>query len=179
MFVVFLTALPMTLLRPNLFLFGVAVVSFYFALSGWLRARNRGDAPILADWVAATAMASVAAVMSLRAIALIRSGDPKGTALLAFGVVGEMLALRDIRFFRSGRYHGAARIQNHLSRMLGGTAAVLTAFTVTVLKVRTEPAFLAWLLPSVIIVPISVYWSRRILRPVPDPAKPAAAHPNP
>ena len=44
MFVVFLTALPMTLLRPNVFLFGVAVVSFYFALSGWLRARNRGGA---------------------------------------------------------------------------------------------------------------------------------------
>jgi hypothetical protein len=138
----------MTFLRPNVFLFGVAVVSFYFALSGWLRARNRGDEPILADWVAATAMASTAAVMCLRAIPLIRSGDSKGTALLAFGVVGGILAFSDIRFFRSGRYHGAARIQNRLSRMLGGAAAAL----------------MARFLPSVIIVPISVYWSRRTLR---------------
>src|SRR5207302_962779 len=41
--IVFLTALPMTLIKPNLFLFLTAVFSFYLALTGWLRARNRAD----------------------------------------------------------------------------------------------------------------------------------------
>ena len=133
MLVVFVTAVPITVIRPNVFLFGVAVVSFYFALTGWLRARNRSEVPVLADWVASVAMASIAVAMCLRAIPFIRSGDPKGTALLVFGAVGGILAIRDIGFFRNGRYHGAVRIEAHLRRMLAGTGAALTAFTVTVL----------------------------------------------
>jgi hypothetical protein len=56
MLVVFLTAVPMTLLRPNLFLFLVAVFSVYLVLTGWLRARNRSGVPTAAEWVAATGM---------------------------------------------------------------------------------------------------------------------------
>jgi hypothetical protein len=52
MLVVFLTAVPMTIIRPNLFLFLVAVFSFYLVLTGWLRATNRSGVPTVADWVA-------------------------------------------------------------------------------------------------------------------------------
>jgi hypothetical protein len=63
MFVVFVTAVPMTMLRPNAFLFGVAFVSLYLALTGWLRARHRAAAPVLTDWLTASIMALVAPVV--------------------------------------------------------------------------------------------------------------------
>src|SRR2546422_10573869 len=88
MLVVFLTALPMTFLRPNLFLFLIALFSFYLVLTGWLRARNRGGTPALADWVAAIAMAVTAIAMCARAITLIRAEDSMGIVLLTFGGIG-------------------------------------------------------------------------------------------
>src|SRR5713226_6356363 len=75
MLVVFLTALPMTFIRPNLFLFLIALFPFYLVLTGWLRARNRGGKPVVADWIAAAAMAITAVAMCVRAIILIRVGD--------------------------------------------------------------------------------------------------------
>src|SRR4051812_100803 len=60
MFVIFVTTLPMTMLKPNTFLFGVAFVSFYLALTGWLRARHRTAAPVLTDWLSASVMLLVA-----------------------------------------------------------------------------------------------------------------------
>ena len=56
MALVFGTALPMTVIKPNLFLLLVAIFSFYLALTGWLRARNRRGIPAPSEWVAASAM---------------------------------------------------------------------------------------------------------------------------
>ena len=47
--------------------------------------------------------------------------------------------------------------------VLAGRA--LAAFTVTALKVRTRQAFLAFLLPALIIAPLSQYWKARFRRP--------------
>ena|SRR5438445_2727995 len=78
----------MTILRPNAFLFGVAFVSFYLALTGCLRARHRAAAPVLTDWLSASIMALVAVIIGLWAFPLARAGDAKGTGLLTFAAVG-------------------------------------------------------------------------------------------
>jgi hypothetical protein len=88
MFVIFVTTLPMTVLKPNAFLFGVAFVSFYLALTGWLRARHRAAAPVLTDWLSASVMFLGALIISLWAFPLARGGDAKSTGLLAFAAVG-------------------------------------------------------------------------------------------
>lgn len=163
MLIVFLTALPMTFIRPNLFLFLIAVFSFYLVLTGWLRARNRGRAPVLADWIAAIAMAVTAIAMGVRAITLIRAGDSMGIVLLTFGGIGGVLAISDLYFLRGHQYQGSFRIATHLTRMLAGTIAALTAFTVV--NVRLEPAFVVWLVPTVVLTPVIVYWNIRVRRP--------------
>jgi hypothetical protein len=161
--VVFLTALPMTLMKPNLFLLLIAVFSFYLASSGWLRARNRSGIPTAAEWIAAVAMVLAALAMGGRGVAMHAMGNSLGNVLLVFGGIGGLLAARDLTSLRAHRYRGTVRIAAHVGRMLGGTIAAVTAFAVV--NVRIEPMFVVWLAPTVVLTPVIVYWNRRVRRP--------------
>lgn len=163
MSIVFLTTLPMTFLKPNLFLLLIALFSFYLVFTGWLRARNRSGTPTRADRMAFTAMTITAIAMSLRGLTMIQAGDSMGIVLITFSVIGGAYALRDLYFLRSKRYRGPVRIADHLSRMLGGTIAAVTAFTVV--NIRFDPAFVVWLAPTVVLTPLIVYWNVRVRRP--------------
>jgi len=162
MLVVFLTAVPMTLIRPNLFLLLITVFSFYLASTGWLRARNRGGEPLLAEWIAASAMVVTAIIMCVRGVVDLRAEDSMGIVLLAFGGIGGSSAISDVSFLRRHRYRGTFRIADHLSRMLAGTIAAVTAFTVV--NVRLEPMVVVWLTPAVALTPVIVYWNLRVRR---------------
>jgi hypothetical protein len=168
MAVVFLTALPMTLIKPNIFLFLIAIFSLYLAVSGWLRARNRSGIPTAVEWIAAVAMVSAAVAMGGRGVVMLAAGNSMGTVLLVFGGIGGLLAVRDLMSLRAHRYKGNVRIAAHVGRMLGGTIAAVTAFTVV--NVRIEPMFVVWLAPTVVLTPVIVYWNRRVRRPEPNTA---------
>ena len=45
--------------------------------------------------------------------------------------------------------------------MLAGTIAVITAFLVT--NFRTEPEWILWVLPTILITPIIICWNARML----------------
>lgn len=162
MLVVFLTAVPLTIIRPNLFLFLVAIFSFYLVATGWLRARNRSGVPTVADWAAATIMAVASVVMIVWAVAVLRGTSSLGIVLLVFAGIGGALSLVDLYFLRRQRYRGIDRIIAHLTRMLAGTIAAVTAFTVV--NVRTQPAFIPWLAPTVLLTPFIFYWAARVQR---------------
>ena len=163
MAVVFLTAVPMTAIKPNLFLLLIAVFSFYLALTGWMRARNRGSRPLLAEWIAAVVMALTSVAMGVRGAAMLGAGQSMGTVLLVFGGIGGVLAARDLSSLRDPRERATMRITAHVTRMLAGTIAAVTAFTVV--NVRFEPAFVVWLAPTLVLTPLIVYWRLRIRRP--------------
>ena len=169
MVIIFVTALPMTLLRPNLFLFLVAIFSFHQALTGWRTARNRTGQPAWIDWVAAGVMTAAGAGMLVFGAVLLVSGEMMGLVLLAFGGLGGGFGLSDWRQFRRQPLTGKRRIAAHLTRMLGGTIATVTAFVVT--NFQFSPSFVQWLAPTVVLVPVIVYWNRTVLKS----AKPASA----
>jgi hypothetical protein len=162
MLAVFLTALPMTVLKPNLFLLLIALFSFYLVLTGWLRARDRSGTPGRADWIAPIAMVVTAVAMAVRAIGLMRAGDSMGIVLIVFGAIGGALAAGDLVGLRTRRHRGVERIAAHLTRMLAGTIAAVTAFTVV--NVKLHPAFVVWLAPTVLLAPVIVYWNVRVRR---------------
>ena len=171
MTIIFLTAVPMTLIKPNLFLFLVALFNFYLVASGWLRAKNRSGVPTRIEWALPTAMTLTAVGMVARGAMMLADGRSMGVVLVVFAGIGGALALLDISGLRQQRFRGKERIVGHLTRMLGGTIGAITAFIVT--NVRFEPAVVLWLLPSVVITPLIVYWSRRIRQPRrPAPAAP-------
>jgi hypothetical protein len=157
---IFLTAVPMTLLRPNLFLFLIAILSFYFALAGWRYAKNRRGRPRALDWVSAGLMAVTSLVMVTFGIVLLVRGDPDGVTILVFGGIGGALSLGDLRTSRQGGARGPERIAKHLTMMLAGSIAAITAFVVT--NFTMQPRVVLWLAPTIVITPLIVWWNTKI-----------------
>jgi hypothetical protein len=160
MLVVFLTALPLAVIRPNTFLFLIAFLSFYFALAGWRYATNRRGTPRPVDWISASVMAIGALVMIMFGVFMLTRSNMNGITMLALGGIGAGLTTADLRTLRRGGAKGPERIAQHLTMMLAGAIATITAFVVT--NVRVQPAFIVWLAPTVVITPIIIVWSRRI-----------------
>lgn len=161
MLMVFLTTLPMTLIKPNLFLFLIGIFSFYLAWSGWRKAVNRSGVPAKSDFIAVLLMAITGLAMLSWGAWLIYSGDGNGITLTVFGAIGGVLSLQEFRQFRSGPLKGKARIRAHLVSMMAATIAALTAFLVV--NIDTDPVWIAWLLPTAIITPLIFWMSRSLL----------------
>lgn len=160
MLVIFLSAIPLSLIRPNTFLFLIAILSFYFALTGWRYATNRRGTPRPLDWISAGVMTLAATAMLVFGVFLILRGDMNGITMIVLGGIGGVLSLADLRNLRQGGAKGPERIARHLIMMLAGAIATTTAFVVT--NFSTDPAFIAWLAPTIVITPVIVIWARKI-----------------
>jgi hypothetical protein len=160
MILIFVTALPMALIRRSAFLVLISIFSLYLVLRGWRIARNRVGTPNALDWVTSGVMAVAAVGMVITGGLLIGRGDTLGIVLLAFGALGAVLSWIDAKQYRVGSLRGKERIVQHLNRMLAATIATLTAFAV--INIRIEAWYLVWLAPTVLITPIIILWSRRI-----------------
>ena len=55
---IFLTAIPMSIIGSNIFLFLIAIFSFYLAFAGMRFARNRRGIATPLDWIAVSLMTS-------------------------------------------------------------------------------------------------------------------------
>ena len=160
MVVIFLTAIPLAIIRPNTFLFLIAILSFYFALAGWRYATHRRGSPRPLDWVSASVMALAAGIMIIFGVFLLSRRNTNGITMMILGGIGAALSIADVRTLQHGGAKGPERIAQHLTMMLAGTIATITAFVVT--NFTVQPAFILWLAPTVVITPIIIVWNRRI-----------------
>ncbi|MGL4609784.1 MAG: hypothetical protein ACRCYY_08885 [Trueperaceae bacterium] len=160
MAIIFVTATAMSLIKLNIFLLLVGIFSFYLAFSGWRYARNRKGTPTGLDWTTAITMLVISAVMVSFALYLFLTGSGGSIVIAVFGLIGGQLAFFDYRSLRRGGLKGKERIVRHLTMMLGGSIAALTAFTVV--NINMQPAFIPWLAPTVLITPVIALWSRKI-----------------
>lgn len=161
MLAVFATAVPMSILRANVFLFLVALFSFYLALVGWRLARNRSGKATTVDWLIAGAMAIVSLVMIAGGAVRSATTAGLGAVLLIFGAIAAFLVFRHVAYLRRRDAGPKQRIALHLTMMLAATIATLTAFVVVNLRALPQPV--AWLLPSALITPVIVVWRRRVV----------------
>ena len=167
MTLIFLTAVPLAILGADVFLLLIAFFSFYLIFAGWRFARNRSRRPQPMDWVAVAIMGLTGLAMWGYAVALGVSGSGQWVTMLAFGSIAVALSVADGLFFnqgRSGRRRPAPylRIQRHLTNMMAGTIATVTA--VMVVNVSMDPVWVPWLLPTVVITPLIVWWNVRTAR---------------
>ena len=162
MCVVFVTAVPLSILRANAFLLLIAIFSFYLAFSGWCYARNRTGTPQRIDWIRAISMLLCSAAMAVYGVQLLSAGNNGGTVMLVFGGIGTLLGFTDIRIIRTGGVHGKDRIARHLTMMLAATIATITAFLVV--NVNFHPGLVLWLAPTVVIVPLIALMRRRVTK---------------
>lgn len=156
------SALPLAVLGANVLLLMVAVFSFYLVFAGWRFARNVSGRPRAVDWAAVAVMALAGLGMWGYGAALFQQGDPQWVTMAVFGCIAVALSVVDLRYHRASIRSAAQRIARHLTNMLAGTIATVTA--TLVVNVHTEPEWLAWILPSVLITPLITWWNRRVLR---------------
>ena len=160
---VFVTAIPLALIVSNLFLLIIAAFSFYLVFAGWRFARNRSGTAHWVDWTAVSILGLTALAMWVYAGVIAAAGDAQWVTLALFGAIAGGLSLADFRFHRSTAKPGKRRIARHLTNMLAGTIATVTA--VLVVNVDTDPVWLVWILPTVVITPLIVWWNVRIASP--------------
>jgi len=163
MAVIFLTALPMAIIQETMFLFLVAIFSFYLAFAGMRFARNRKAEPAVVDWIAASLMISAGLGMWILSIVYIVRSDSQFITLILFGIISISLGVTDFKTHSNRTARGQERIARHLTNMLAGTIAVITAVLVT--NIDTEPVWIWWILPTFIITPIIILWNIKIRHP--------------
>jgi hypothetical protein len=159
---VFLTAIPMAVIKSNLFLFLIAVFSYYLAYSGLRYARRRELKPSKLDWLVCLIMVMASISMIMTGLLLYDIRTFQGQVLIVFGLLGASFSLNDFRLFTKGSLPYPIRISRHLAAMLGGTIAAYTAFLVT--NVPFNPPIVLWLGPTVLITPLIVYWTNKVER---------------
>ena len=160
MTVVFLTAVPLALLGASVFLLLIAFFSFYLVFAGWRFARNRRGNPGAVDWTATVIMLTTGIGMGVYGGVLAVSGDAQWVTMTVFAGIALALGVADGLYHRLRRATGGRRIARHLTNMLSGTIATVTA--VLVVNVETNPPWIAWILPTIAITPFIVWWNIRV-----------------
>ena len=162
MTLVFLTAVPLAVMGADIFLLLIAVFSFYLVFAGWRFARNYGGKAHAVDWAAVAAIGLAGLGMWVYAVVLGRGGDSQWVTMGVFGALALALGLADARYHLGNSTPRARRIGRHLTNMMAGTIATITA--VLVVNVQTNPAWIAWIAPTIAITPLIVWWNVRVAR---------------
>ena len=159
---IFLTALPMSIITSNVFLFLITFFSFYLAFAGRRFAQNRKGIASIVDWIAVGLM--IAAGLSMWVLAVFYSieNNSQYITLAVFGFIAIALGYTDYKTYKQQEATGKKRIARHLTNMLAGTIAVVTA--VLVVNVDMEPQWLPWVLPTLLITPVIIYWNWKVMK---------------
>ena len=161
MTLVFVTAVPLAILGGSIFLFLIALFSFYLVFAGWRFARNRRRQAHPMDWAAVIILGMTGLAMWGYAVVIGLQGSSQWVTLLAFGGIAVALGIADARFHWT-QPGGVRRVARHLTNMMAGTIATITA--VAVVNVDMEPVWVPWILPTLVITPLIAWWNVRVLR---------------
>ena len=154
-------------MHPNMFLFIIGIFTIFLVGTGqrYLSLRNltSGQKPVLIDWALTLMMLVSGIVFVGLGINIIFNNDTFGIVFIVFGSVGLFFTRKDFR-----NYQGHIAIKNywlieHINRMIAGYIASLTALLVVNGSYFTAyiPTVLLWLLPTIVLVPFIIYWTRK------------------
>ncbi len=160
MVVIFLTAIPMSIINDNVFLFLMAIFAFYLAFAGLRFARNRTGIATTVDWIVVGLMIISSVGMWILAAVYFMNDNSNYIVPLVFGFIAISMSYGDFKAYKNKTATGKERIGRHLASMMAGTIAVTTA--VLVVNVNVEPVWIWWLLPTVLISPVIFWWVGKI-----------------
>ncbi|WP_200974893.1 hypothetical protein [Echinicola sp. 20G] len=156
-----LTALVLASIHPNQFLFTIGIFTLYMLGSGYryLYLRTHHPQATWIDWGLSVFMIAFGIFFFLQGAQNLMNGNYFGIALFVFGGIGLSMAMTDIRFYRGKVTSKNFWLRGHIARMCGTYIASLTAFLVV--NIHFLPSLLIWLLPTVIITPMIIKWSKK------------------
>lgn len=162
MCVVGASAMGMSVIKSNIFLAMVGVFSFYLVASGYraLYRRHVNSFKDVAnvDWILlAVSGLFCAGLMVLGSLLLVKNiSEPFGYISLVFGILGCRSVFNDIKSFTIIDHHKENWLYHHMSGMVGGYIATVSAFSAV--NMNFLPGIIQWLWPTFIGVPLTTYW---------------------
>jgi uncharacterized membrane protein len=153
-------AIPMSYLHPNYFLFIISVFTIYMLLTGkrYLQKKVLSNVTTT-DWILTILIAIFGTIFIGLGILHIIKSNVFGIVFIVFGLICYLFVYQDYTIFT-----GKSTIKNfylitHLQRFIGSYIGSTTAFLVVNNKVL--PSYIAWLLPTIVIVPLIIKWSKK------------------
>lgn len=167
---VFVTGILIAGFQFNKFLFLIAFLSYYSVFCGVrilkLKQLHLQQKPKWYDWFAGilNAIANLTFIGFGIHFGMVRGFGSGGTLLsLAFGIGGLLISYINLYPFVVKPLKPYHWYLSHNGNMIGGYIATLTAFTSTVVtRYDVMNPYLAFTLPSLIGIPLLLYWQRRI-----------------
>lgn len=160
------SSLILSILHPNTFLFMVGVFTIYMIATGfrYLRHKKTLATSYWLDYMLSIIMLLCCISFILLGLTAIFAGHYFGIVLIVFSSFGIIFVYRDYTNFKGKSKCKNYWLLEHLSRMIGAFIASLTAFLVvnaSYIPVQI-PSILLWLLPSILLVPYIIVWSRKV-----------------
>lgn len=159
MLVVAVSALVLSLLKPNTYLLLIALFAIYQTITGYRAVTNKSQRPAWFDWLIMLLGVFTGTYMILT----------WNLVLIVFGAIAVFLAILDLRtylFVLSGRpLPKLVWLRRHIGFMVGAYIATFTAFVVV--NIRYEPIpWLPWLAPTIVGIPLMQYWTWKFTKSV-------------
>lgn len=150
MLAVTVSAILLAIFKDSKFLLHIGIMALYMNVSGF-RAVKRPDPLLFFDWL-------LIVMGAANGVWMISSGN---LILIIFGAISLFLVILDLVYFRMIKTRGfdpSLRFTRHIRLMLGAYIATSTAFLVVNVSEFKYPVLL-WLLPTIMITPLIIYWS--------------------
>ena len=163
--VVVVTAMPIALANADFFLFTIAIFSGYLVFTGDRVLSRKRPEPGVADtvdWVGHGTMVVAGIGMVGVGIRNVLRGVDLGPVLIVFGLIGGLLAVRELYEIVHPPADAMAWFYRHLGFMSGGFIATVTASATVNLWML--PPLARWLGPTAIGVPLIIYATRKYER---------------
>jgi len=160
------SAVVLSFLHPNHFLMIVGIFTIYMVSTGYryirLRLTEVDNDPKALDWFL-TGLMGISGILFIGYGAWqLMSQEMFGLVYLTFGFIGLFFVRADLKNYSGKAAHRNYWLLAHLQRMIGTYIAALTAFLVVNSSNITPviPGFVYWLMPTVILTPLIIVWSR-------------------
>lgn len=157
MLVIAASAAIVSTVKLNEFLLLIAGFAAYQNIGGYRSVKNKQLQPNWIDW-SATALGLVTGVFMIATLNIV---------LLVFGSICLSLVAIDLRtyyaVFSGKQIPKLAWLARHIGFMMGAYIATFTAFVVVNVQ-NVEPAWIPWLSPTVVGVPLMQYWTWKYTR---------------
>lgn len=147
-----------SILKSNQFLFHIGIFSLYMNYFGFMAVKNKSLKPKPLDW-------PILIAAGINCIFMLLSGN---IVLMVFGGICVYTLLQNIRVIvavlRGKELQPFAWLRMHIGMMMGAFIATTTAFllvNVESLPFEHLPYWFTWFLPAVLLLPLSIYYTRR------------------
>jgi hypothetical protein len=152
MLLVSLSALLLSYLKSNLFLFHIGIFVGYQNHAGRRSVKDKTLKSNLLDWLILVAAA-------INGVLMVISGS---IVLTVFGGISVFLAFGDFRtqwlLARSQVLAKQAWLKRHIGMMMGAYIGAITAFLVVNIYLE-QYGWIVWLAPTVLLVPLMRFWT--------------------